>query len=140
MTSNARLRVDGFLSRRMMSCSSIFAIGRLDGGVSFYVGLTLFVCYGLMEVLLVFANIALVECLLGGENNKWRTRGGENNKWKTRASCSMSSTCVVLFGRVASLHGMVFAPWSCLCCPLGLHDEFACLVANADDDALAVEM
>ena len=97
MTSNARLRVDGFLSRRMMSCSSIFAIGRLDGGVSFYVGLTLFVCYGLMEVLFVFANIALVECLLGGENNKWRTRGGENNKWKTRASCGMSSTCVVLF-------------------------------------------
>ena len=139
MTSNARLRVDGFLSRRMMSCSSIFAIGRLDGGVSFYVGLTLFVCYGLMEVLFVFANIALVECLLG-ENNKWKTRGGENNKWKTRASCSMSSTCVVLFGRVASLHGMVFAPRSCLCCPLGLHDEFACLVANADDDALAVEM
>ena len=66
MTSNARLRVDGFLSRRMMSCSSIFAIGRLNGGVSFYVGLTLFVCYGLMEVLFVFANIALVECLLGG--------------------------------------------------------------------------
>ena len=66
MTSNARLRVDGFLSRRMMSCSSIFAIGRLDGGVSFYVGLTLFVCYGLMEVLFVFAKIALVECLLGG--------------------------------------------------------------------------
>ena len=66
MTSNARLRVDGFLSRRMMSCSSIFAIGRLDGGVSFYVGLTLFVCYGLMEVLFVFANIVLVECLLGG--------------------------------------------------------------------------
>ena len=65
MTSNARLRVDGFLSRRMMSCSSIFAIGRLDGGVSFYVGLTLFVCYGLMEVLFVFANFALVECLLG---------------------------------------------------------------------------
>ena len=93
-----------------------------------------------MEVLLVFANIALVECLLGGENNKWKTRGGENNKWKTRASCSMSSTCVVLFWRVASLHGMVFAPRSCLCCPLGLHDEFACLVANADDDALAVEM
>ena len=103
-----------------------------------------------MEVLFVFANIALVECLLGGENNKWRTRGGdnnkwktrggENNKWKTRASCCMSSTCVVLFGRVASLHGMVFAPRSCLCCPLGLHDEFACLVANADDDALAVEM
>ena len=76
----------------------------------------------------------------GGENNKWKTRGGENNKWKTRASCSMSSTCVVLFWRVASLHGMVFAPRSCLCCPLGLHDEFACLVANADDDALAVEM
>ena len=112
-----------------------------------------------MEVLFVFANIALVECLLGennkwrtrggennkwktrgGENNKWKSRGGENNKWKTRASCSMSSTCVVLFGRVASLHGMVFAPRSCLCCPLGLHDEFACLVANADDDALAVEM
>ena len=77
---------------------------------------------------------------VGRGDNKWRTRGGENNKWKTRASCCMSSTCVVLFGRVASLHGMVFAPRSCLCCPLGLHDEFACLVANADDDALAVEM
>lgn len=30
-------------------------------------GLTLFVCYGLMEVLFVFANIALVECLLVGK-------------------------------------------------------------------------
>lgn len=112
-----------------------------------------------MEVLFVFANIALVECLWGGDNkwrtrggennkwrtrggknNKWKTRGGKNNKWKTRASCGMSSTCVVLFWRVASLHGKVFAPRSCLCYPLGLHDEFACLVANADDDALAVEM
>ena len=87
-----------------------------------------------------FCKFCACGMFVGKGGNKWRTRGGENNKWKTRASCSMSSTCVVLFWRVAYLHGMVFAPRSCLCCPLGLHDEFACLVANADDDALAVEM